>query len=300
MANARPSQPVALSIDGSMFHADLHVFHDLAIPQDFDGAQPRWFDAPPARSAALSSGGFSGRVERGASCNCSTLTLTPHCDGTHTECAGHLTREPLEVRAVAPAGLVPALLVSVTPVPAGSCAESTLPAPDAGDLLITAAALAQALAGAAAVRTTRAHRAHAAEFRPQAHARLPQRARRFPEPAGRSADGRARHRAPGARCALRGSRLRRRAAERASRVLWPASGQRCARRGGPAAVHDHRARLHRRRRGGRLLSAGPAAAGARRRRAALAPAAVPGARRHERRRTEAGEPRTGRCARRRR
>jgi arylformamidase len=142
MANARPSQPVALAIDGSMFHADLQVFHDLAIPQDFDGAQPRWFDAPPAHSAALSSGGFSGRVERGASCNCSTLTLTPHCDGTHTECAGHLTREALEVRTVAPAGLLPALLVSVTPVPAGSCAESTLPAPDAGDLLITAAAIA--------------------------------------------------------------------------------------------------------------------------------------------------------------
>jgi len=142
MANARSSQPVALSIDGSMFRADLHVFHDLAMAQDFDGAQPRWFDAPPARSAALSAGGFSGRVERGASCNCSTLTLTPHCDGTHTECAGHLTREALAVRTVAPAGLLPALLVSVAPVPAGSCAESTLPAPNAGDLLITAAALA--------------------------------------------------------------------------------------------------------------------------------------------------------------
>jgi len=144
MANTRPSQPVTLSIDGSMFRADLLACHDLAIAQDFDGLQPRWFDAPPAHSAALSSGGFSGRVARGASCNCSTLTLTPHCDGTHTECAGHLTREPLEVRTVAPAGLVPALLLSVTPVPAGRSAESTLPTPDTDDLLITAAALAVA------------------------------------------------------------------------------------------------------------------------------------------------------------
>ena len=144
MANTRSSQPVTLDIDGSMFHADLHVYHDLAIAQDFDGAQPRWFDAPPAHSAALSSGGFSGRVARGASCNCSTLTLTPHCDGTHTECAGHLTREPLDVRTVAPAGLLPALLVSVTPVAAGRCVESTRPPPLADDLLVTAAALMQA------------------------------------------------------------------------------------------------------------------------------------------------------------
>jgi kynurenine formamidase len=144
MVNTRPSQPVTLDIDGSTFCVDLHVFHDLAIAQDFDGAQPRWFDAPPAHSTALSAGGFSGRVARGASCNCSTLTLTPHCDGTHTECAGHLTREPLEVRTVAPAGLVPALLLSVASVPAGHSDESTLPTPNTDDLLITAAALAVA------------------------------------------------------------------------------------------------------------------------------------------------------------
>ena len=52
---ARSSQPVTVDIDGSMFRVDLHVFHDLAIAQDFDGAQPRWFDAPPAHSTALSS-----------------------------------------------------------------------------------------------------------------------------------------------------------------------------------------------------------------------------------------------------
>jgi arylformamidase len=86
-------------------------------------------------------------VSTGASCNCSTLSLTPHCDGTHTECAGHLTVETLDVRGVVPLGLLPALLLSVTPVPAASATESSRPAPAADDLLITRAALEDAWPG---------------------------------------------------------------------------------------------------------------------------------------------------------
>lgn len=139
------SSPVAtLEIGGRRFHADLGAGNDLAIALDFDGAQPRWFSAPPARSTALADAGFSGRVASGASCNCSTFTLTPHCDGTHTECAGHLTLEPLEVRAVVPLTLMPALLLSVTPVAASAGGEGSRPAPLHGDQLVTAAALAAA------------------------------------------------------------------------------------------------------------------------------------------------------------
>ncbi len=39
----------------------------------------------------LKVGGFVGSVAEGGSCNCEVLTLTPHCQGTHTECIGHLT-----------------------------------------------------------------------------------------------------------------------------------------------------------------------------------------------------------------
>jgi arylformamidase len=80
-------------------------------------------------------------VEHGASCNCQTLTLIPHCNGTHTECVGHLTREPVDAHRVAPLGLLPAVLVSVAPVDAGTTKESTDPAPHPGDLLITRDAL---------------------------------------------------------------------------------------------------------------------------------------------------------------
>jgi arylformamidase len=81
-------------------------------------------------------------VTRGSSCNCEVITLIPHCNGTHTECAGHLTRERLDAWRVAPAGFVPALLLSVLPqAPAG---EDSEPQPQAGDELITQRALERA------------------------------------------------------------------------------------------------------------------------------------------------------------
>ncbi|HTP39456.1 MAG TPA: cyclase family protein [Steroidobacteraceae bacterium] len=109
----------------------------LAIEQRFGTAQLRCFGAPPARSAPLVVGSFNGSVARGASCNCSTFTLTPHCNGTHTECVGHLTRQALDVIDVMPRAPVLALLVSVQPQPDAAT----------GDALVTAAALRRAWRG---------------------------------------------------------------------------------------------------------------------------------------------------------
>jgi len=117
---------------------DLSRPISLAMPLDFSGREPRHFGAPPASSRPLAVPGFSGAVATGASCNCSTITLTPHCNSTHTECVGHLTREALDAHAVVPAGLLPALLLSIEPLDTSATRESTVPAPAAGDMLITA------------------------------------------------------------------------------------------------------------------------------------------------------------------
>jgi kynurenine formamidase len=137
---AKP-QWATLAIGGGSCRVDLANPHDLSVGFNFDGADPRWFDAPRSHSEPLISGGFIGLVRSGGSCNCSTISLTPHCDGTHTESAGHLTRERFDVRQVVPARLLPALLLSVTPSAARNDGESSRPAPVAGDLLITRAAL---------------------------------------------------------------------------------------------------------------------------------------------------------------
>lgn len=122
---------------------DLRSPVSLAREVNFSAAEPGFFGAPPASSQPLTLPGFSGSVQRGASCNCNTLTLTPHCNGTHTECVGHITLEPLDAHRVTPVGFLPAVLVSVKPVHANSVSESTDPAPQSADLLITRAALEQ-------------------------------------------------------------------------------------------------------------------------------------------------------------
>jgi kynurenine formamidase len=133
-----------LVLGGREVRVDLSQPVDLAVPLDFFGPQPRHFGAPPASARPLQVGDFTGAVAHGASCNCEVITLTPHCNGTHTECVGHLTRERVDAFRVAPAGLIPALVVSVKPEAAGACLESSDPVPQAGDGLITRRALERA------------------------------------------------------------------------------------------------------------------------------------------------------------
>jgi kynurenine formamidase len=80
-------------------------------------------------------------VARGASCNCRSVTLIPHCNGTHTESASHLTLEQQPLHALLPTAPLPALLLTVRPVPATGSGEDSVPAPQDGDRLITGAAL---------------------------------------------------------------------------------------------------------------------------------------------------------------
>ena len=150
----------ALDIAGRHFSVDVANGHDLSIPLQFDGPQPSFFDAPAAVSAPLSAGDFTGDVRLSASCNCSTYSLTPHCNGTHTECVGHITLDRLSVRDIAREALIPAILLTVTPRTTANTREQSLPAPHPGDLLNTRdelerAAQRHSLAGfrAAIVRT---------------------------------------------------------------------------------------------------------------------------------------------------
>ncbi len=58
-------------------------------------------------------GGFVGDTRRGGSCNCETVTLNPHGNGTHTECVGHISTNRIHIVDVLTDVIVPALLVSV-------------------------------------------------------------------------------------------------------------------------------------------------------------------------------------------
>jgi len=121
---------LTFSVAGSRFAVDAARAHDLSIPLRFDGPQPAFFGAPAAHAEALRAGSFHGAVARGGSCNCSTYTLTPHCNGTHTECVGHVTAETVSVRDVAPVSLLLARLITLQPRAGGAVAEGALQADD--------------------------------------------------------------------------------------------------------------------------------------------------------------------------
>ena len=124
--------------------ADASRAIDISIPLRFGGAQPSHFGASPASAAALRSGEFVGDVRLGGSCNCEEYRLTPHCNGTHTECVGHVTGERSSVHALARSGPEIALLLSIAPVPVSDTQESATPRPKRADRLITARALSAA------------------------------------------------------------------------------------------------------------------------------------------------------------
>jgi arylformamidase len=107
---------------------------DLAIPLRFDGPQPSFFTDTPASARPLQSGSYTGRVASGASCNCSVLSLAPHCHGTHTECIGHVSAEPVVLCELPVPAVELAALLTVNPERRG------------GERTITRAALASAAA----------------------------------------------------------------------------------------------------------------------------------------------------------
>jgi arylformamidase len=102
--------------------------HDISIPLRFNASQPTFFGAAAASEQPLAAGSFVGDVRQGGSCNCSIHTLVPHCNGTHTECVGHITRERMSVRNLAVHHLSAALLITVEPQSVGGDQIVTLPA----------------------------------------------------------------------------------------------------------------------------------------------------------------------------
>lgn len=136
---------LSLELGGRPFRADAGRAVSLAIPLDFGGPQAHAFGAPRAASVALEGGGFVGDVARGGSCNVGRLDLTPHCNGTHTECIGHVVRERVSISEVLGESLLPATLISITPEPGAGHPEADPEVAAAGDLLVSARALRAAL-----------------------------------------------------------------------------------------------------------------------------------------------------------
>jgi kynurenine formamidase len=88
---------------------DLNSPIDISIPLIFDGPQPNAFGVGIASAEEL------GDTREESSVNFERYTLVPHCNGTHTECVGHITHERISVLDCLKDTFVPAVLISVGP-----------------------------------------------------------------------------------------------------------------------------------------------------------------------------------------
>lgn len=81
-------------------HFQLGRSIDLSVPLDPHGPQPSAYGVPPATARPYSGEGFILSVAEGGSCNCEVIQFIPHCQSTHTESVGHITRERFPLTAV--------------------------------------------------------------------------------------------------------------------------------------------------------------------------------------------------------
>lgn len=117
---------------------------DLSIPLRFDGPQPGFFGADLATARPMHSGDFIGDTRLGGSCNAEHLDLIPHCNGTHTECLGHITKERIAVNRLATDALYLAAVITVDPAESQYAREQTGTHSHKTDQLITRTALEEA------------------------------------------------------------------------------------------------------------------------------------------------------------
>ena len=84
-----------LSINSnSTFQVDLDDPIDISIAiRSGDGNPNCYFSAHPSFTP-IKSDSFIGSVSKGGSCNHQLVSLSPHGNGTHTECYGHLSPDP--------------------------------------------------------------------------------------------------------------------------------------------------------------------------------------------------------------
>lgn len=107
---------VRFAINDLAYSADLSKGVDISIPLVAgEGRLAAWY-VPPISISPVRAEGFVGSVAEGGSVNFRNITFNPHGHGTHTECAGHITREVFSVNQVFDRFHFAAMLHTVVPL----------------------------------------------------------------------------------------------------------------------------------------------------------------------------------------
>lgn len=134
-----------IEFSGKTFQIDETKPLNLAVPLRFNGAQPNAYGVERAVSKPCEAGALVGDTRRGGSCNFEEYKFIPHCNGTHTECVGHITHERISVHDCLKDVFIPAMLISAAPEKAAETNDSYSIKLNENDPLITKNSLEKAL-----------------------------------------------------------------------------------------------------------------------------------------------------------
>ena len=125
---------VEYKIKNKSYLINFSEFNDLSIPINFNGQQPNTYNVEIASSSPYKDDNFIGDTRKGGPCNFETYKITPHCNGTHTECIGHITNQRISIKDSLDDVFFKSTLISVTPT---KNKESYIPSLNSDDLVIT-------------------------------------------------------------------------------------------------------------------------------------------------------------------
>lgn len=81
---------ISLEIAKKQYMVDLDKPLNISIPLNHRDIGPNCFQSPPYNARPVRMGSFVGSTAHGSPVNFYSMELTPHGNGTHTECLGHI------------------------------------------------------------------------------------------------------------------------------------------------------------------------------------------------------------------
>ncbi len=91
---------ISLTHNRKLYSADLSSGIDISIPLIPGSDSPNCFWAPHFTAEPVRSGDWVGDTLQGGGVNFKTVTINTHGNGTHTECVGHIAKEPITINQV--------------------------------------------------------------------------------------------------------------------------------------------------------------------------------------------------------
>jgi len=104
-----------ISVNQREYTVDLARPCDISMPLRSGKKNVNAFYIPDVKIEPFGIGNFVGAVSRGGSCNVNNIFFNPHGNGTHTECAGHISKEFISLNHCLKEFFFPAKLITIAP-----------------------------------------------------------------------------------------------------------------------------------------------------------------------------------------